>query len=324
MNNLTQLPATQSCGFPSAQEIAIMKDLGNMAIKSGFIPSSIKTPEQAVIILLKGKELGLPPMQAFSSIAVVNGKPTMSAELMMSMIYKYNQGAVIDFVRSDSTECTIEASRQRGYKKATFSFSIDDAKRAGLMTKQPWQQYPAAMLRARCISAMARAMFPDALSGVVYTPEELGASSIEIEGEVLTNESLAKSPAVMVTAEAVLKPIAAATPIDTNAVSDCPPHTHTSSVVSQVSEHKEPATSQVLNGVAAATVSPKNPAAAYIMKIGQYAGKALDEIPDLHKYFERAKEAATKKKPTAAWAEAIAAYDEMLIIENELNGDGVL
>jgi hypothetical protein len=74
--------------IPSVEEFRTMKELGAMAIKSGFLPTSINTPEKAVIIILKGRELGIPPMQAFSSIAVVNGKPTMSAELMLSLIYR--------------------------------------------------------------------------------------------------------------------------------------------------------------------------------------------------------------------------------------------
>lgn len=169
---MSNLPTINS--LPSVQEFQTMKDLGNMAVKSGFLPTSIKTPEQAIIIMLKGRELGIPPMQAFSSIAVVNGKPTMSAELMLSMIYKNVSGAIVDFAKTDNNECVIEAKRPNG-KKTKFTFSMEDAKRANLTGKGPWVTYPSAMLRARCISAMARAMFPDALSGVVYTPEELGA-----------------------------------------------------------------------------------------------------------------------------------------------------
>ncbi len=149
-----------------------MKDIGTMAIRSGFLPASIKTSEQAIIIILKGRELGIPPMQAFSNIAVVNGKPTMSAELMLSMIYRNVPGAIVNYLHTDETKCVIEAQRPLG-KPTTFKFTMDDAKRANLAGKGPWISYPAAMLRARCVSAMARAMFSDALSGVVYTAEEL-------------------------------------------------------------------------------------------------------------------------------------------------------
>lgn len=169
--------------LPSAQEFSLMKEMGRMAVASGLLPAAINTPEKAVIIMMKGRELGIPPMQAFSSIAVINGKPTMSAELMLSMIYRNVPGAIVNYLRSDAQACEIEAQRPGG-KSAKFAFTIEDARRANLLGKGPWQTYPSAMLRARTVSAMARAVFPDALSGVVYTPEELGAE-VDDEGRVL-------------------------------------------------------------------------------------------------------------------------------------------
>ena len=169
--------------IPTPSELTVLKELGSMLVKSGLLPSSIKTPEQAMVIMLKGKELGIPPMQAFSSISVVQGKPTIGAELMLGLIYKAYPTAVIDYEVSSNTACVINATRPGG-KPSKFSFNMDDAKKANLLGKSSWTQYPAAMLRARCISAMARAVFPDALMGASYTAEELGAEVTE-EGEVI-------------------------------------------------------------------------------------------------------------------------------------------
>lgn len=169
--------------FPTTQDFTMLKEIGAMAVRSGLLPSSVKTAEQAVVIALKGREIGIPPMQAFSSIVVVNGKPSMSAELMLAMIYKNVRGAVVNFLTTDAVECVIEAQRPGG-KPTRFVFTIEDAKRADLLKNSVWLKYPAAMLRARCISATARAMFPDALSGIVYVPEELGAEVTE-DGEVI-------------------------------------------------------------------------------------------------------------------------------------------
>lgn len=164
--------------IPSAQEWTQLKEIALMAVKSGLLPSSIKTPEQAVIIALKGRELGIPPMVAFAQISVINGKPCMSAELMLAQIYKNNPSASISFIKNDDQGCVLEAAR-KGSKPSTWSFTMEEAKAAGLLGKDVWKKYPAAMLRARAISAMARAMFPDAINGVSYTPEELG-SDVEI------------------------------------------------------------------------------------------------------------------------------------------------
>ena len=69
----------------------------------------------------------------------------------------------------------------------SFRFSIEDAKRANL-TGMAWTKYPAAMLRARAISAGARAVFPDCIMGC-YTPEEMGANIIEVEGEIIETKT---------------------------------------------------------------------------------------------------------------------------------------
>ena len=67
--------------IPTPQEITTLEKVGEYAIKSGFLPGTIKTPQQAVIIALKGKELGIPPLQAFAQISVVNGKPTIFVDI---------------------------------------------------------------------------------------------------------------------------------------------------------------------------------------------------------------------------------------------------
>lgn len=165
MNSLTILP--------NVQDFTILKEIATMAHKSGLLPSSIRSAEQAIIISLKGRELGIPPMQAFAHINIISGKPTMSSELMLAQIFKCIPKATINYISTNNTECIIEACRPN-CKPSIFSFKKEDAEKAGLLTKDTWKKYPDAMFRARAISAMARALFPDALMGVSYTAEELG------------------------------------------------------------------------------------------------------------------------------------------------------
>lgn len=173
--------------IPSANELQVLKELGKTLVASGLLPNAVKSPEAAIGIMLKGKELGIPPMQAFSSIAIIQGKPTISSELMLALIYKGLPGSVVDFLETNNTVCKLSAKRPHG-KVSVWEFNLEDAKKAGLLSKSSWVQYPAAMLRARCISAMARAVFPDALMGCSYTPEELGAE-VSDEGEIIELES---------------------------------------------------------------------------------------------------------------------------------------
>jgi hypothetical protein len=173
-----------SAHMPGPQEWAMLKEQAQLAVRSKLLPAGISTPEQAVIIALKGREIGVPPMQAFSHIHVIKGKPAISAELMLALIYKNCPGSVISYLQTDAHACRIQAKRPGNEKPSEFSFTIEEAKMAGLTSKDSWRQYPAAMLRARCISLMARAIFPDAIMGCSYVPEELGAEVTD-EGVVV-------------------------------------------------------------------------------------------------------------------------------------------
>lgn len=168
MNNaLTVRPVAES-------EWAVMREQAKVLVTTGFLPDTIKTPEQAVAIMLKGRELNIPPMYALSNIVVIKGKPAASAELMLALIYRDHGDDAITFTESTPERCTISYKRRAWTKRQTYTFTIEDAQRAGLAGNQTWRQYPAALLRARCISAVARMGYPDSIGGM-YTPEELGA-----------------------------------------------------------------------------------------------------------------------------------------------------
>ncbi len=177
------LPEKKSI-IPSQSEFDTLLKMMQMLVKSGFLPSAIKTAEQAMAIALKGRELDIPPMQAFSQISVIQGKPSIGAELMLALIYRKYPNAKIDIVENTNLRAEIKACRVGSKAVASFSFSMEDAKRAGLTGKDSWAKYPANMLYWRAVSNMARALFPDCLMGCSHTPEELGAEVNE-DGEVL-------------------------------------------------------------------------------------------------------------------------------------------
>ena len=171
--------------IPSQDEWNLLKNQAQSFLKSGLLPSNITTPEAVVVIILKGRELGIPPFQALSHINVISGKPSTSSELMRALIFKNLPGSKLKFVETSSECCIIEAARP-GEEYSRFVYSIEDAKRALLTSKKPWKENPQAMLIARCTSLVARTLFPDAISGLSYTPEELG-HDVDDEESVVIN-----------------------------------------------------------------------------------------------------------------------------------------
>lgn len=164
-------------------DLRTLMDQAARYVKSGLLPNSIKTPEQALIIMAQGRELGIPSTVALRQIVVVQGKPTCSAELMLALVHRtYGQSAMRVF-KTDNEACTVQYRQQGWDGISEYTFSLEDAKRAGLLKNPTWTQYPAAMLRARAISATVRFAFPECISGL-YTPEELGAAVTVVDGDV--------------------------------------------------------------------------------------------------------------------------------------------
>lgn len=170
--------------LPAANDWAVMLQMADVLFKSGMLPQHIKSPQAAVAIIQKGRELGIPPMQSMAGIACIQGKPTAGAELMLALVYRDHGDDAMVFEETTGTRCTLSYKRRSWRDRKTFSFTLDDAKQAGLLGNQTWQKYPAAMLRARCISAVARLVFPDSIGGM-YTAEELGAHvTVDADGVI--------------------------------------------------------------------------------------------------------------------------------------------
>ena len=164
--------------------------LAEQLVKSGIIPNSINTPQKAMAILQMGHELGLSPMVALNNISVVNGRATLGADLIVAIIMKHPDYDGME-IKGDDKQCTVSIRRRAGEKIDTFtgSFSMDDAARAGLTTKDSWKKYPQRMLKHRAISYAARDAFPDALAGVLM-PEEM--ETIEVPAHVETPVEIQK------------------------------------------------------------------------------------------------------------------------------------
>jgi len=167
--------------MPSTGEWTQIKEIAATAVKSGLLPSSVNTPEKAAVIALKGRELGLPPMVSFAHINVIQGKPTMSAEIMLAFIYKDYPNADIVIKERSEKRCEIWArrpiERENGVDYTKFVWDLERAKKMGLADKDNWRKQPGTMLFWRNITEMKRAKFPEVLMGIDYSPEEITESA---------------------------------------------------------------------------------------------------------------------------------------------------
>ena len=159
--------------MPQTQEAKYQ--MAGVLCKSGLIPSGLNTAEKVFVALQWGHELGLTPMVAVNNIAVINGKPTLSADIMCAVVKRSPEYGGIKWIEMSDTkaECEITRILPNGEKETQRScFTIEDAQNAGLAGRDVWKKYPKRMLKHRCLSYGLKDMFPDLLAGL-YDPEEM-------------------------------------------------------------------------------------------------------------------------------------------------------
>lgn len=129
-------------------------------------------PEGIYAIVAKAKILGIHPLEALNGgIYFVQGKTGMSSEMMASLIRQAGHSIMKD-PKSDNSVCILHGKRKDNGDTWTCSFSMDDAKRAGL-AKNMYEKYPGIMIYNRCLSMLARQLFPDIIKGAGYCLDEL-------------------------------------------------------------------------------------------------------------------------------------------------------
>jgi hypothetical protein len=105
-----------------------MRERAEIMVKSGLLPASIKTPEQAIVIALKGQELGLPMLQAFEDLFIINGKIGMFTRLMIQRYLDRGHRYTITEMTAKRCAVTFARSDGRVYEHAV---TIEEAQAAG-------------------------------------------------------------------------------------------------------------------------------------------------------------------------------------------------
>jgi hypothetical protein len=131
-------------------------------------------PGNVLVAIQWGREVGLGPLQALQNIAVINGRPSIWGDAALALVRGHPDCASVQEGaegEGDARYGWCEVTR-RGEQPQRRTFSIADAKRAGLWGKSgPWTQYPDRMLQLRARGFAIRDVFPDALRGVLTREE---------------------------------------------------------------------------------------------------------------------------------------------------------
>lgn len=156
------------------QSFMELERFATMAAKSDFVPKDYRgRPDNIMVAVQMGSELGLAPMQSLQNIAVINGRPALWGDAMLGLIMANHQFEDIqETIEGAADERTAKCVvRRRGKTPVVRSFSVANAKLAKLWGNNVWATYPDRMLAMRARGFALRDTFPDVLKGLIGAEE---------------------------------------------------------------------------------------------------------------------------------------------------------
>lgn len=183
-SNIAVMPTTKPAFDLSPQTFEQALTFSQYLADSEMVPKDFKgKPGNCLIAMQWGAELGLKPLQALQGIAVINGRPSLWGDAVIALV---RSSPACEYISESqtATEATCKVKR-RGEPEQERTFSMTDAKVAGLLNKQgPWSQYPKRMMQMRARAFALRDVFPDVLKGmpvaeeVMDTPRDMGPAVV--------------------------------------------------------------------------------------------------------------------------------------------------
>lgn len=177
-NGMVRVSSTGLAQF-EPQDFNDLARLATMCARSRLF--AVTDENAAMVIMMTGASLGLSPVTALRGVHVVQGRAVLSSDLLVAVVLRSGQCEYWRPLEIGADRCTIETKR-KGAEPVRHTWTIDDAKRAKLTGKGTWEQFPKAMLRARCSADLARMVYPDVLFGVYVEGElEETAQTVTVE-----------------------------------------------------------------------------------------------------------------------------------------------
>jgi hypothetical protein len=178
--------------FRLAKLIAIAGWAPKSYLVNSSNPSLGYSPEKIAIAIMQGLEVGLTPMAAVQSIAVINGMPSLWGDGALGVVL--SSGLVEDFKeielfdgagKFEGWKCT--ALRRGRPEPIENTFTLEDAAKAALLTKTgPWQTAPKRMCKMRARAFTLRDGFADVMRGFKVAEEAMDyvdmGEAEEVEG----------------------------------------------------------------------------------------------------------------------------------------------
>lgn len=179
--------AYTSGGRPLAPVEPLWRMAEGLASSTVVPPEFQGKPANVFLALVLGWEYDLPPVTALASTMVVNCRAKFFGSLPLALVRRsglFDEQKFTEGFAGQTDEyhafCTVA---RIGCPPVTRTFSIRDAKRAGLWDKDNWRRYPQRMLAARARGYALDDTFSDVLRGVAI-PADTREDAVAFAQEV--------------------------------------------------------------------------------------------------------------------------------------------
>jgi hypothetical protein len=183
-----QPPATPAV---SGAELDVYMRQAELLAQSDIIPKDYRRkPANVLVAALTGRTFGWDALTALRNGHVIEGTWSIKPEAMLALVRRAGHSVTGEIAPDGAT---VRGKRRDSGDEMTVTFTMEDARRAGLAGKTNWKQYPQSMCWARAVAQLCRMLFADVTLGLSYTPEELGAD-VDADGAVV--DAPARGPAL--------------------------------------------------------------------------------------------------------------------------------
>lgn len=142
---------------------------------SRMFMGAIGNPQSALATIMAGREYGLPAMASLRAFHNVDGRQTMSADLIRGIVLRSGKAKYFRCTERTAARATFETRRDDDPPIA-LTFTIEEGRQAWPKTQEAWDKSgwgknPSDMCVARASSKLARLVYADVVQGL-YSPEE--------------------------------------------------------------------------------------------------------------------------------------------------------
>ena len=146
-----------------------------------MLPKNYRNQPGAVFLALEwAQQRNLAVLDVLHGVAFVHGKPVIDSTLQRALAIA--AGYRLTITQADEQRATVVVTRNNE-QLGTASFTIEEARTAGLAGKDNWKRHPTEMMVARATTRAIKWFCPEALLGGVLTEDELEGPELDSDQE---------------------------------------------------------------------------------------------------------------------------------------------